>query len=498
MRRISGSGSTGTRTASQVAAPIIEGAPALSDADSDGQWTPGEAVQVTLTFSEDVNVDTTAGAPSIGLQLGGTEARSASYASGSGTKELVFSYTLTDADGTHSSIEVTANSLTLNGGTITSDSSGADAASSTRARPGLQQVVSDGPDMGSRRPYHTDGGTSEASMTNRKLNAFAAVTLAILALPLLVACGDGEPSLSRAEVEEIVRAELADAPAATPAAPGITATEVEQIARGVVASIPPRSAPADYTKFFMDNAISRYETQGLDATLAYYNRGKSVDGQWYVFIIDETDLVIGHPDTQRLGLDVKGWVGTDANGYNFGPDMLSATEDGKWVSYVYRNPESGELGAGYTGELELKNAWVVKHDGLLFASGWYVNADDFTKAMVSTAARVFRQVGLEGTIAYFASPESDFAGLAATIGYYNNAANVEGEWFAFISDESGTVIDHYDKTLVGTDLKDLLGTDMFEATAEGNWVTTEDVRVWLVSQDGMTFGSGWRHDASGG
>ena len=33
-----------------------------------------------------------------------------------------------------------------------------------------------------------------------------------------------------------------------------------------------------------------------------------------------------------LGLDLKGWVGTDANRYRFGPEMLSATEDGKWVS----------------------------------------------------------------------------------------------------------------------------------------------------------------------
>ena len=66
-----------------------------------------------------------------------------------------------------------------------------------------------------------------------------------------------------------------------------------------------------------------------------------MDGQWYVFIIDENDLVIAHPDPGRLGLDLKGWVGTDANGYEFGPEMLSATEDGKWVSYVYRNPGSG-------------------------------------------------------------------------------------------------------------------------------------------------------------
>ena len=185
------------------------------------------------------------------------------------------------------------------------------------------------------------------------------------------------------------------------------------------------------------------------------------------FIIGEDDRLIAHPNPYRLGLDLKGWVGTDANGYNYGSEMLSATEEGKWVSYVYRNPESGDLGPGYTGELELKNAWVVKHDGLLFASGWYVNADEFSKAMVATAAHVFREVGLEGTIAYFANPESDFAGLAATIEYYNNTANVEGEWFAFIADESGTVIDHYDKALVGTDLNDLLGTDAFEATPEG-------------------------------
>ena len=111
-----------------LVAPTIEGSPALSEAGSDGEWTPGETVQATLTFSEEVNVDTTGGTPSIGLELGGTEARSATYASGSGKTDLVFSYTLTDADGSHSSMEVPGDSLTLNGGTITSTSSGGDAA----------------------------------------------------------------------------------------------------------------------------------------------------------------------------------------------------------------------------------------------------------------------------------------------------------------------------------------------------------------------------------
>ncbi len=120
-QRQNGPGITGT-------APTIKGSPALSDSGSDYEWTPGETVQVTLTFSEEVNVDTTDGTPSIGIQLGGTLDHNASYASGSGTTKLVFSYTLADDDGRHSSMFVPGDSLTLNGGTITSASSGGDAA----------------------------------------------------------------------------------------------------------------------------------------------------------------------------------------------------------------------------------------------------------------------------------------------------------------------------------------------------------------------------------
>ena len=107
-----------------------------------------------------------------------------------------------------------------------------------------------------------------------------------------------EPGLSRADVEEVVQAAIQEA--AEPE-PRLTQAEAERIARNAVASIPPRSAPAEYTKFVVENAISRYETEGLDATLAYYSRAESVDGQWYVFIIDENGKIIGHYDASRLG-----------------------------------------------------------------------------------------------------------------------------------------------------------------------------------------------------
>ncbi len=39
---------------------------------------------------------------------------------------------------------------------------------------------------------------------------------------------------------------------------------------------------------------------------------------------------------------------------------------GKWVSLVFHNPD--------TGKVTRKHAWIVRHDGLYFGSGWYEQA----------------------------------------------------------------------------------------------------------------------------
>ena len=101
--------------------PTVDGTPGVSGAGSDGTWSEGESVGVTVTFSEAVDVDASGGTPSIGIGLGGPAAtRSAAYASGSGTTELVFRYTLVEGDGSHTAMVVTPNSLALGGGTIRS------------------------------------------------------------------------------------------------------------------------------------------------------------------------------------------------------------------------------------------------------------------------------------------------------------------------------------------------------------------------------------------
>ena len=332
--------------------------------------------------------------------------------------------------------------------------------------------------------------TSEPELTPQQIEEIVRTELADAATP---EPGPGS-ELTPEQIQEIVRAELADAATPMPG-PGLTAADAERIARGAVASVPLRSSPAEYTRFFVDNAVIHYETHGLDATLARYNSPQSIDGQWYVFIIDENDLVIAHPDPERRGLDLKGWVGTDANGYEFGPEMLSATEDGKWVSYVYRNPASGAIGSDF-GELELKNVWVQRRDGLLFASGWYIDADTFTKQLVSIAVDRFRDGGLEETVAYFASPGSALAGLEAAVAYYNTAETVDGNWFAFIADPNGEIVAHSDPSMIGSDAHELFGGETLEADRDGDWVESESQRVWVAGHDGFVFGSGWHRGAT--
>ena len=325
--------------------------------------------------------------------------------------------------------------------------------------------------------------------------------------------GPGTAGMTAAEVRDIARAELEAAPrtgvtegdvqkmiasalSSMPEDEGVTMEEAKAAARAVIASVPPRSNPPAYTQYVVDSAISSYQTNGLEATVARYNQPSSVDGQWYVFIIDEDGTVISHYDPDRLGLDLKGWVGTDANGYNFGADMLSATEEGKWVSYVYKNPE-----AGYTpdvwGQENLKNAWVVRHDGMLFGSGWYIDSEKFTEAGVREAVAVFRQSGLQGTLEHFASGNSTVAGMIETLLYYNNAPEVDGQFHAFIADRDGKLITHPVAGLVGSPLTDIFGPDGIEATKAGGWVEgyhddgSLAYKAWVIDDAGLTFGSGW-------
>ena len=103
---------------------------------------------------------------------------------------------------------------------------------------------------------------------------------------------------------------------------------------------------------YVNNAIARYQTDGLDATVAYYNSRASVDNELYLFLMDAADIYLVHPIfPQLIGTDVKDVVGS--NGYELGKEIARATEEGHWVEYLWPNP--------VTGREEPKTSWVIRH-----------------------------------------------------------------------------------------------------------------------------------------
>ena len=85
-----------------------------SDPGADDTYAIGDAIEATATFGQAVTVT---GTPQIEMQVGG-ETRTADYASGSGSTNLVFSYTVVEGDLDADGVAVELGLIDLNGGTI--------------------------------------------------------------------------------------------------------------------------------------------------------------------------------------------------------------------------------------------------------------------------------------------------------------------------------------------------------------------------------------------
>ena len=90
-----------------------------SDPGSDDTYAEDDTVAVAVTFGSPVSVDTAGGTPGVTITVGDND-RNAGYTSIDATNRiLTFSYTIVAADSDQDGISIDANSLLLNGGTIT-------------------------------------------------------------------------------------------------------------------------------------------------------------------------------------------------------------------------------------------------------------------------------------------------------------------------------------------------------------------------------------------
>ena len=96
------------------APPAVISIEITSNPGSDRTYAAGDEIEVTVTFSETVEVE---GAPQLRLRVG-TRTRTAGYLGGTGTAALVFAYEVVEGDADTGGVSIDAGRVALNGGTI--------------------------------------------------------------------------------------------------------------------------------------------------------------------------------------------------------------------------------------------------------------------------------------------------------------------------------------------------------------------------------------------
>ncbi len=271
---------------------------------------------------------------------------------------------------------------------------------------------------------------------------------------------------------------------------------------GATAGPPPKTERDAYTKWYVQQALDRYQQTGRQATIDYYNNEAGSDDQWYLFIMDaDSGLLAAHATIpSRTGTNTGERV--DITGYAYGPVLKAADEVGRWVDYVFYNPQTDDGGT--------KHTWAVRRDNLIFASGWYEDSypsppptraepGSYTQAFVEDAVWFYESNGRDALIEHFSNPDS------------TDPASVDEQWYGFVSDLDGLVLAH--PTVpdnVGLTFDEILGTtpeglasagEMVTATETGKWVDYtyinprsgdwETKHTWILKRDDILIASGW-------
>lgn len=124
-------------TASVLVNGLTPGVTDVSASTANGSYKAGDTINITVSFSKAVTVDTTGGPPTLTLDDGGT----ATYSSGSGTNTLTFTHVVQSGQNSADLDYSTSNALVLNSGTITDAGGTHQNAVLTLATPGAAQSL---------------------------------------------------------------------------------------------------------------------------------------------------------------------------------------------------------------------------------------------------------------------------------------------------------------------------------------------------------------------
>ena len=238
----------------------------------------------------------------------------------------------------------------------------------------------------------------------------------------------------------------------------------------------------------VNTAIETYKDQGRDEAFKEVN--DLLVGDSYVFVIDETGLVVAHGANMSL-IGTTSILATerDEDGVIF---LDRATADGAWISYAFKDPISGA-------ELP-KESLIRSYDGYIFGSGYYETSGYRTdaenvQAVVNAAINKYQELGRE----------ESFIELNDLL---------VGDSYAFVVDPDMEIVVAHGANAARIGQPTILSSERDEegvklldrATEAGTWVTYifEDPvsgaqlpkESFIRLYDGLVFGSGY-YDRSG-
>ena len=245
---------------------------------------------------------------------------------------------------------------------------------------------------------------------------------------------------------------------------------------------------ADMVQKLTVDAVALYDEKHKDAFSLITFSPKFHVGNLYVFILDEQGFRIAHGGNPDL-------VGLQAPNYPDNPvrDIIldNADTHGKWISYDRALPN--------THIVETKHSFIIKHDGLIFGSGYYVENEH------ETQLRQNAQYMVEQAIADYNTHS-----VQAFSNFNSDSKYHDGELYVFVIRMSDDVFVAHgtNHDLIGTKDTDIFDTDGINlgdllsdsVTPEGVWVTyswenpvdnkVEQKTSWIKSFDGYLFGVG--------
>jgi cytochrome c len=123
---------------------------------------------------------------------------------------------------------------------------------------------------------------------------------------------------------------------------------------------------ANEAKALVEKAVSAIKADGKDKAFAEFsnNRGKFIDKDLYIFVVDFKGLTLAHGgNTKLVGKDMNDLK--DADGEFFIKKMISVaqTKGTGWVDYKWVNP--------VTNKIEPKSTYVQKHESYFVGCGIY-------------------------------------------------------------------------------------------------------------------------------